>query len=141
MTPEEQIEWDEWLEERPEKVRKVAIDKPPGVPYLLKTTNQVVWILQYDEPLDDSAIQVTVAIFTQDNPTILMDRNVFGIDPYNLKEISDEELGKIRSNKPTRGILGAIVEAQRNYTKRLEGYNWPKEGHAWLKEFMDRDST
>ena len=87
---EEQQVYDEWVAERPEAVREVILRKPPTRLYRMDSGHNA-FILKYDEPVDGSAISVTVIIAQEHNPHLLLvfDRHVFGIDPDALEELPE----------------------------------------------------
>lgn len=86
-TAEQLAEWQEWLWERPPAVREVAERLPPWKLYRMTDTGQRVRILQYDEHHDDS-VTLTVSVDNYFN-FVLVERNVFGIDPAVMEPCSD----------------------------------------------------
>lgn len=78
-------EWEKWVRTRPEHVRKVAKRFNSWSLYRLKTTGQIVYLLQFDEMVDGS-ITIKVRVDEDLNPGQFA-RDVFGIDPNDLEEI------------------------------------------------------
>jgi hypothetical protein len=79
MTKTQQKEWNDWIATRPPVIQKLCQEYPPGK-YILKTTNQIISLYSYSE---DGT--VTVNISCKDNPTLIFDRQVFGISVKNLR--------------------------------------------------------
>ena len=75
-------EWGKWVSTRPEVIQKLCTEFPPDRYYLLKSTDQIISIYSY---LEDGTL--TVDISNEQNPHIIMNRQVFGIKPEDLEEI------------------------------------------------------
>lgn len=71
--------WSEWVESRPETVRKVAERFDPWSLYEMRDTGQMVTIASFFE---DGTLRVNV--LAEYNPIQPFDFDVFGVDPLNL---------------------------------------------------------
>lgn len=102
---------DEWLEGRPQAIRDLAAQLPPGRLYRLKTTDHRVFLLSYSE---DGT--VTVAVTGQFN-CVAFERKVFGIRPEELEECDlpgpDEPLGTLElpNDLVVRLLRGEVAAA------------------------------
>lgn len=96
-TPEQKTEWNQWVAERPDNVRRVAERFNPWTLYRHKDTDQRVTLYSFGEQ-EDGGVTVTVDITSQFN-LIMFNRQVFGVDPDNLEECDlpaeDEPLGEV----------------------------------------------
>jgi len=72
--------WSEWVESRPEPVKSLCKKFPPDKLYLMTDTGQIVTLHSYSE---DGTVTVDVSQQWND---MSIGRQVFGIDPANLKE-------------------------------------------------------
>lgn len=79
-TDEQKAEWDKWVAERPEVVRKIAQRFDPWTLYCNKKTDQYVIIYSFSE---DGTITVIVS---GEFNKVLFERKVFGINPDDLEE-------------------------------------------------------
>ena len=78
-TPEQEKGWAEWVAARPDGVRQIAERFEPWSLYLLKTTGQRVTLASIFE---DGTVSVNVS---GEFNFLMMDRNVFGINPDDLE--------------------------------------------------------
>ena len=93
FSADQQRDWDEWLASRPEKIRQLALKFPPNRLFLLKSTNQKVSPVSYNE---SGTITVLVS---GDFNLVSFERRVFGIAPDDLEECD------IPGSKETVGVL------------------------------------
>ena len=102
-TPEQQQNWDVWVNDRPDAVRETLqrYDLKPWRLYRLKGTGQRVVLYSVDEPEDGSPPTVKVDVLGRFN-LLAFDRRVFGIKPDDLEECdlpgTDEPLGTVLSH-------------------------------------------
>lgn len=101
------VEWQKWLDERPDAVRAVAARLPPNRLYRLISTGQRVTLLSYGEQ-KDGGISLTVMVSGKYN-ALSHERNVFGIDPSDLEECElpepDEILGSVLSGEEAEAAI------------------------------------
>ena len=86
LTPEQQAEWDAWLDERPASVREVAERLPPWHTYRLTTTDQLCSIDHYDEH-EDGQVTLSIVAWREWMP---LPRGVFGINPDDLEVVTTD---------------------------------------------------
>ena len=96
FTSDQQRDWDEWLDSRPEVIRHLALKFPPNRLFLLKSTGQKVSPVSYNE---SGTITVLVS---GDFNLVSFERRVFGVAPEDLEEC---ELPKESGLKETVGVL------------------------------------
>ncbi len=83
--------YQEWIDSRPPRVRKVAEKLAPWQLYRLKSSGHTVSLHSYDEPEDESQpVTLKVTVLRQYNPDVLFDRTVFGIAPEDLEPILED---------------------------------------------------
>lgn len=96
-TPEQIEGYKKWVAERPERVRKVAERLDPWTLYRLKTSNQRVCLLGFDEE-QDGRVTVRITVSGEFN-LVTFERDVFGIDPDDLEECDlpgpNEQVGSL----------------------------------------------
>lgn len=78
--------WHEWLATTPDHVRQVAEKLPPWQHYELSTTGQRCVIVSFQEHHADDSVSVTIHV-----DAFPFVREVFGIDPADLKVWVDQE--------------------------------------------------
>ena len=76
----DQDEFNKWLSDKPEIIKDLVKQIPPGRLYLLKTSGHKVFPYSYNE---DGTITVVVS---GEYNSVVFERNVFGINPKNLEE-------------------------------------------------------
>ena len=92
MTPEQEREWNEWLDERPPMIRAAAEKFPPWHLYKLTPTGQLARIMSYAEPAAvDAKVTVTIHAWYDWHPPGLPGLNVFGVDPEDLEIVETPE--------------------------------------------------
>jgi hypothetical protein len=81
LTPEQEIEFQEWLNSRPDSVKETVRQRPPGHYYKLGENRCIIY--SYSENGT-----VTVAITQELNPErlVIFNRQVFGVNPNDLTE-------------------------------------------------------
>jgi DNA primase large subunit len=83
-TPSQEVEWNEWVASRPDRVREVAEKFDPWSLYLLKSSGHRVKLHSFQESVKDGSVTITVLVLGQWNK-IAFERNVFGIKPDELE--------------------------------------------------------
>src|SRR5215211_5373947 len=68
-----------WYKALSEKVRKRVNAYPPTQRYRMKTTGRIVTLASYDEDKHGDCHTVTVDVSREDNPGIVVERQVFGV--------------------------------------------------------------
>ena len=71
---------------RPDNVRKVAERFDPWTLYHMKSTGQHVTLYSFSEA-DNGTVTLTVNVTREFNPEVLVERQVFGIDPDDLEPV------------------------------------------------------
>ena len=89
-TDEQKTLWDEWVEERPENVARVADVFNPWTLYEFKETGQKVTLEHFEEHKDGS-VTLRVHVSPDHNPSCLFPRDVFGVLPDLLRAASEGE--------------------------------------------------
>lgn len=107
----DEVNFTEWLAERPEVVKQLAAQFRPDRLYLLKTTGHRVTIAGYNE---GNTLIVNV---TGEFNKIMFDRQVFGIPPEDLEECDlpaeDEELGtQLTEQKDIEAFINQVRMAE-----------------------------
>lgn len=91
MTEEQQKEWNDWVETRPEVVKKIAKKIFPNRLYRMSSSGHRCTLYSISE---DGTVTVNI---TGEYNRILFGRQVFGVDPDTLVECDlpdkDEDLG------------------------------------------------
>ena len=87
--------WEEWLNTRPPSIQNLARRFPPWKVYRLRTTGQdILEIKAYSEPDHENPNGTIRAVCLMPGlpaiPPFL--REVFGLDPDDIKELSGEDL-------------------------------------------------
>ena len=96
-TEEQEKEWQQWISQRPDKVRKIIEDNDfnPWTLYKLKGSGHRVFITKFDER-EDGEVTLSVGVTGEFN-AVLSERQVFGVPIDDLEECdlpdNDEILG------------------------------------------------
>jgi hypothetical protein len=80
-----------WYKALSEKVRKRVDAYPPTKKYRMKTTGRIVTLVSYDEDKNGDCNSVTVDLSRDDNPSLLFEREVFGVEFDELEPINPSE--------------------------------------------------
>jgi hypothetical protein len=80
-----------WYKALSEKVRKRVDAYPPTKKYRMKTTGRIVTLVSYDEDKNGDCNSVTVDLSRDDNPRLLFEREVFGVEFDELEPINPSE--------------------------------------------------
>lgn len=87
FTEKQEEAWQQWVNEIPEPIKELCKLYPPNKLFELKTTGQKVYVVQYDESLENNEHTLTVGIDVVFNKgKMFFDRNVFGIKANDLVE-------------------------------------------------------
>ncbi len=84
-TPEHLASWADFLNQRPPRVRAVAERLPPWNLYRMKSTGHRVTVFSFDQPEVGGEVTLTVIVLKRWNPSIKVERRVFGIKPDDLE--------------------------------------------------------
>ena len=80
-----------WYKALSEKVRERVDAYPPTKKYRMKATGRIVTLFSYDEDKNGECHTVTVDISREDNPGILLERQVFGVRFDELEPVNASE--------------------------------------------------
>ena len=80
LNKQEKKEWNKWIKSKPKIIQKLAKRFPPNKLFFLKPSKQWVIVFSYSENNT-----LTAFISKKYNPSILLERQVFGISPEDLK--------------------------------------------------------
>jgi hypothetical protein len=92
-TPEQVLEWEQWLSGRPENIRMVARALPPWCTYRLAPTGQTARLYSYDAQ-HDGTVTITALLWREDFPEAmrpLTARTVFGLHPEDFEVTHDTQ--------------------------------------------------
>ena len=108
-TPEQEADWIEWVASRPDNVRDVAKRFDPWTLYRMEDTDQRVTVYSFEEH-DDGNVTLKVDVTGFFN-LVLFDRQVFGINPDDLKECdlptASKHLGVLLDENEQREFINA----------------------------------
>jgi hypothetical protein len=77
-----------WYKSLSEKVRARVDAYPPMKRYRMKATGRIVTLVSYNEDKNGECNTVTVDISREDNPGILVEREVFGVKFDDLEKVN-----------------------------------------------------
>jgi hypothetical protein len=80
-----------WYKALSEKVRERVDAYPPTKKYKMKSTGRIVTLVSYDEDKNGDCNTVTVDVSRDDNPGLLMEREVFGVEFDELEPVNPSE--------------------------------------------------
>jgi hypothetical protein len=80
-----------WYNALSEKVRKRVDAYPPTKKYKMKSTGRIVTLVSYDEDKNGECNTVTVDVSRDDNPGLLLEREVFGVEFDELEPVNPSE--------------------------------------------------
>jgi hypothetical protein len=76
----EKLKRSTWYKALSEKVRERVDAYPPTKKYRMKATGRIVTLVSYDEDKNGDCNTVTVDVSRDDNPGLLFERQVFGVE-------------------------------------------------------------
>ena len=111
-------EFDSWLADRPQCIKDLAIKYPPWILYRMKSTNQRVNVVGYNE-----SGTVTVNVSGKFN-FVVMERSVFGVSPDDLEECDlpskDEKVGVLLTeDTDIKEYLDLYIKGDEKKTKEF----------------------
>jgi hypothetical protein len=77
-----------WYKALSDKVREQVNAYPPTKKYKMKSTGRIVTLVSYDEDKNGDCNTVTVDVSRDDNPELLFEREVFGVEFDELELIN-----------------------------------------------------
>jgi hypothetical protein len=80
-----------WYKALSEKVRARVDAYPPTKRYRMKATGRIVTLVSYGEDTNGDCNTVTVEVSREDNPGILFEREVFGVEFDELEVVTTPE--------------------------------------------------
>jgi hypothetical protein len=80
-----------WYKALSEKVRTRVDAYPPTKKYRMKATGRIVTLVSYDEDKKGNCNTVTVEVSRDENPELLFEREVFGVEFDELEPVSPLE--------------------------------------------------
>jgi hypothetical protein len=80
-----------WYKALSEKVKARVDAYPPTKRYRMKATGRIVTLVSYDEDTNDDCHTVTVDVSRDDNPGLLFERQVFGVEFDELEPVNPPE--------------------------------------------------
>jgi hypothetical protein len=80
-----------WYKALSEKVRARVDAYPPTKKYRMKATGRIVTLVSYDEDKKGNCNTVTVEVSRDENPELLFERQVFGVEFDELEPVNPLE--------------------------------------------------
>ena len=80
-----------WYKALSDKVRARVDAYPPTKKYRMKTTGRIVTLVSYDEDKNGDRNTATVDVSRDDNPSLLFERQVFGVEFDELEPVNPLE--------------------------------------------------
>ena len=80
-----------WYKAVSDKVRERVDAYPPTKKYRMKTTGRIVTLVSYDEDKNGDRNTATVDVSRDDNPSLLFERQVFGVEFDELEPVNPLE--------------------------------------------------
>jgi hypothetical protein len=80
-----------WYKALSEKVRERVDAYPPTKKYRMKATGRIVTLVSYDEDKNGDCNTVTVEVSQDNNPSLLYERQVFGVEFDELEPVTPLE--------------------------------------------------
>jgi hypothetical protein len=80
-----------WYKALSEKVRERVNAYPPTKKYKMKATGRIVTLVSYDEDKNGDCNTVTVDVSRDDNPSLLFEREVFGVEFDELEVLENRK--------------------------------------------------
>jgi hypothetical protein len=80
-----------WYKALSEKVRARVDAYPPTKKYRMKATGRIVTLVSYDEDKKGNCNTVTVEVSRDENPELLFEREVFGVEFDELEPVNPQE--------------------------------------------------
>jgi hypothetical protein len=80
-----------WYKALSEKVRARVDAYPPTKKYRMKATGRIVTLVSYDEDKKGNCNTVTVEVSRDENPELLFEREVFGVEFDELEPVNPLE--------------------------------------------------
>jgi hypothetical protein len=80
-----------WHKALSEKVRARVDAYPPTKKYRMKATGRIVTLVSYDEDKKGNCNTVTVEVSRDENPELLFERDVFGVEFDELEPVNPQE--------------------------------------------------
>jgi hypothetical protein len=84
----EKLKKSEWYKALSEKVRERVNIYPPTKKYKMKATGRIVTLVSYDEDKKGDCNTATVDVSRDDNPSLLVEREVFGVEFDELEPVN-----------------------------------------------------
>jgi len=100
-TEQQKTQWEDWVKNRPDVIRKIAEKFYPWKLYKLKTSGHRVTIYSIDEDNPSPTFKVIVS---GEFNFVAFERTVFGVNPEDLEECD------LPSPNELRGTLGISIE-------------------------------
>jgi hypothetical protein len=80
-----------WYKALSEKVKERVDAYPPTKKYRMKSTGRIVTLVSYDEDKSGDCNTATVGVSREDNPGVLFERQVFGVEFDELEPVNPLE--------------------------------------------------
>ena len=80
-----------WYKALSKKVRARVDAYPPTKKYRMKSTGRIVTLVSYDEDTNGGCHTATVDVSRDDNPNLLFERQVFGVEFDELEPLYPSE--------------------------------------------------
>ena len=80
-----------WYKALSDKVRARVDAYPPTKKYRMKTTGRIITLVSYDEDTNGDCHTATVDVSRDDNPSLLFERQVFGVEFHELEPVTPLE--------------------------------------------------
>jgi hypothetical protein len=110
-TDQQKSDWNEWVRNRPDKIREIAEKVFPWKLYRLKSSGHRVTVYSIDEPADTNVEPTLKVIVSGDYNKVLFERTVFGIKLEDLEECDlpspDEPVGSL--NMPIEDVREKVM--------------------------------
>jgi hypothetical protein len=87
----EKLKKSAWYKALSDKVRERVDTYPPTKKYRMKTTGRIVTLVSYDEDKNGDCNTATVDVSRDDNPSLLFERQVFGVEFNELEPVNPLE--------------------------------------------------
>jgi hypothetical protein len=87
----EKLKKSAWFKALSDKVKERVDAYPPTKKYIMKSTGRIVTIVSYDEGKNGDCNTATVEVSRDDNPSLLYERQVFGVEFDELEPVNPPE--------------------------------------------------